>query len=217
MVERLRAASSRAELYLMYGQTEATARLATLLPHDVATRPGSIGKAIPGVSLAVLDEEGRLAPPGETGEIVARGDNVMVGYWNDPEETARVLRPDGLHTGDLARMDEDGYLYIVGRQSDIIKCGAYRISPKEIEEAILELDGVAEVAVTGRPDELLGEAPVALVVPEGDGLLSPQAVLDHCREALPRHKMVREVRLVPALPKAASGKVRRSDLACLWP
>lgn len=213
VVEQIRAAVPRVRLFLMYGQTEATARLSTLLPEELDTKPGSIGRGIPGVTLEVLDADGKRLPPGEVGEIVARGENIMRGYWNDPEETALVLRPEGLRTGDLAATDAEGYLYIVGRKSDIIKSGAYRINPKEIEEVILTVAGVAEVAVAGVPDEIWGEAPVAFVVRSaGDATATEPEILECCRRHLPRYKLVREVRFVESLPRTATGKIRRSAL-----
>ncbi len=212
VVQRIREAFPHIELYLMYGQTEASARLSSLMPRDVDRKLGSIGKGIPGVELRVLDEEGRPVQPGEIGEIVARGENIMVGYWNDPEGTARVKRPEGLRTGDLATVDEDGYIYVVGRKSDLIKSGSYRIHPKEIEEAILELDGVAEVAVVGLPDEILGEAPVAFVVPGQGHELKEADIIKHCARTLPRYKVVKRVIFVDSLPKTSSGKVRRNVL-----
>lgn len=216
-VERIRKRLPHVSLYLMYGQTEATARLSTLLPDELAARPGSIGRGIPGVRLRVVDGEGRPVAAGETGELVAEGDNVMTGYWNDPEQTADVLRPEGLRTGDLARCDEDGYFYLVGRKSDMIKYGAHRIHPGELEEVILELPGVAEVAVAGVPDEILGELPVAFVVRTSDAAsLTRDAVLRHCEANLPRHKAVRAVRMVDQLPKTPSGKVRRGELVRRW-
>ncbi|MEO2035163.1 MAG: class I adenylate-forming enzyme family protein, partial [Planctomycetaceae bacterium] len=149
-------------------------------------------------------------PAGEVGEIVARGPNIMLGYWNDPQGTKKVLRPEGLRTGDLARVDDDGYIFIVGRRSDMIKSGAYRISPHEIEDIILRRPDVAEVAVVGRPDDVWGEIPVAFVVAAGEA--DPEAILAACRRALPRYKQPRSIRIVDSLPRTSSGKVRRSLL-----
>ena len=213
VVEQLRKITPKVDLFPMYGQTEATARLSTLMPEELDAKPGSIGRGIPGVTLRVLDETGQPVTPGEVGEIVARGDNVMVGYWNDPRQTEDVLRPEGLRTGDLARVDEDGYIYIEGRKSDIIKSGAYRISPEEIEEIILELAGIAEVAVVGLPHDLWGEAPTAFVVrsPSGDAP-SQRDILDHCGRHLPRYKVIHDATFVDSLPRTSSGKVKRSEL-----
>ena len=213
VIRRLKESLPHIRIFPMYGQTEAAARLSTLMPEEVDVKLGSIGKGIPGVKLAVLDEHGQPVAPGKVGEIVAQGDNVMVGYWNDPQGTESVLRPEGLRTRDLATVDEDGYLYIVGRTSDIIKYGAYRINPQEIEEVILELDGVAEVAVAGIADEVFSEIPVAFIVPSSNGLsLSEDDVQQHCLANLPRHKLVRSVRFVESLPKTSSGKIRRQEL-----
>jgi len=213
MVREIRPCVEHAEIFLMYGQTEAAARLSTLMPEDLHAKLGSIGKGIPGVELAVLDDRGQPAAVGETGEIVARGDNIMAGYWNDPQGTRAVLRPDGLHTGDMARVDEDGYIYIVGRRSDMIKCGSYRINPKELEELILEMDGVAEVTVAGCPDDILGEVPVAFVIPSpGRNGLCEQDVLERCNRQLPRHKQIRRVEILESIPRTPSGKIKRHEL-----
>jgi acyl-CoA synthetase (AMP-forming)/AMP-acid ligase II len=211
--KRLQSVVPDAQLFLMYGQTEATARLSTLLPEDVEHRLGSIGKGIDGVELQVLDEQASRVAIGEVGEIVARGDNIMTGYWNDREESQRVLRPEGLRTGDLARIDEDGYIWIVGRSSDFIKYGAYRINPAEIEDVLLAVDGIAEAAVAGAPDELWGEIPVGYVV-ASDAATPPseRELLDLCRRQLPRYKQLREVHFVESLPRTASGKIKRGEL-----
>jgi acyl-CoA synthetase (AMP-forming)/AMP-acid ligase II len=212
-VGRLRECVPHVQIFPMYGQTEASARLSTLMPEDLERKLGSIGKGIPGVTLRVLDEAGNPVPVGEVGEIVAQGPNIMKGYWNDAEATREVLKPEGLRTGDLARVDEDGYIFIDGRRSDMIKSGAYRINPQEIEDVILELDGVADAAVAGCPDELMGEVPVAFVIPaaECDGLTA-DAVIDHCRRSLPRYKHIRRAELTETLPRTNSGKIKRHEL-----
>ena len=213
VVEQLRDVVPDVQLFLMYGQTEATARLSTLLPDEIGAKLGSIGRGIPGVTLSVLDENGKHVPPGEVGEITARGDNIMEGYWHDPQATGGVLCSEGLRTGDLARVDEDGYIYIVGRQSDIIKSGAYRINPQEIEEVLLTHTGVAEVAVIGQPDEFLGESLVGFVVPSPSAQqLDEDSLLEHARKQLPRYKQVRTIRIVESLPKTSSGKIKRNEL-----
>ncbi len=202
-----------AKIFIMYGQTEAAARLSYLEPGELLRKAGSIGKAIPGVTLTVKKDGMLPAPAGEVGEIVAQGDNIMTGYWNSPVETENVLKADGLHTGDLARMDEDGYLYIVGRKSDMIKSGAHRISPKEIEEAILELPAVHEVAVVGVEDEYLGEAIVAHVVPKEGRELVGREIQAYCRGILPPYKVPKTVIISSELPKTQSGKIRKYALA----
>lgn len=205
------------EIYIMYGQTEATARLTYLPPPDLYTKPGSIGKPIPGVDIELITEHGMTAKEGEEGEIVAQGRNVMVGYWNNPEETRKVLRDGKLYTGDIAKKDHDGYLYIVGRRSDMIKSGAHRISPKEIEEVILEMSEVQEVTVLGANDDILGEAVRAVIVLKEGRSLDAKKVQRHCQIKLASFKIPKEVIFVDELPKTSSGKVRRYLLKDLAP
>ncbi len=201
-----------ARLFVMYGQTEAAPRLSYLAPEDLSRKLGSVGKAMPGVTLRVLDPAGEPVPTGEVGELVATGPNVMVGYWEDPEGTARALRSEGLRTGDLARADDEGFLYIVGREGDLIKAGAHRVGPQEIEAAIERLEGVEQCAVVGVPDALEGEAIAAYVVLAPGSELDERALLRHCREELPRHKTPAHFRIVDALPSTDTGKLRRAAL-----
>ena len=145
--------------------------------------------------------------------MLLRGDNVMLGYWDDPDSTREVVRPEGLWTGDLARVDHDGYIYVLGRRSDMIKTGAYRISPQEIEELLLEIVGVADAAVVGWPDDILGQVVVAYVTLfAGHSGLNAETVLQRCNELLPRHKQVRRVEVVDSIPKTGSGKIKRHEL-----
>ncbi len=200
------------KIFIMYGQTEASARLSYLEPDKLLEKIGSIGLGIPGVTLKVKDDKGNVCPTGETGEIVAAGDNVMLGYWNQPEETARVLKSDGLHTGDLAKTDEDGYLYIVSRKSDMIKSGAHRISPKEIEEILAEFPDVVESAVIGVPDEILGENIKAIIVLKDGSKATQKDILKHCRMNLPAFKIPKVVEFRESLPKTSSGKIKKHVL-----
>jgi long-chain acyl-CoA synthetase len=215
-VDALREAVPHAHLFLMYGQTEATARLSTLMPGDIERKRGSIGRGIPGVSLSVCGEDGSPVGVGEIGEIVANGPNIMLGYWNDEENTRRVLRPEGLRTGDLATVDTDGFIYIVGRGNDMIKSGSFRLHPQEIESTIAEVAGVAEVAVVGAEDTIWGERPIAYVVPTANATSDlAMQVMAHCQERLTRHKQPREITLITDLPKTSSGKVKRAELRAL--
>ena len=152
------------QFIVMYGQTEATARLSYLPPDKLSEKIGSIGRAIPGVTLSVLDDNGNNVDIGQIGEIVASGDNIMQGYYKDDEETQSVLRNGSLYTGDLGRVDEDGFIFLESRKKEIIKVGGKRVSPKEIEEVILSVAEVIDCIVESVYDELLGEAIKASIV-----------------------------------------------------
>jgi acyl-CoA synthetase (AMP-forming)/AMP-acid ligase II len=211
-IRRLRQVLPHAKLFVMYGQTEATARITYLPPEKLDAKLGSVGIAIPGVEVQIRDECDREVAPDEAGEICVRGANVMQGYWNDPRESARVLIDGWLHTGDIARRDKDGYIFIVGRRSDMIKTGAHRVSPQEIEEVIAELDGVAEVAAVGVADEILGEVIKAVIVPRAGCALDKRGVQAHCHARLALYKVPKHVEFVAELPKTASGKLKRFSL-----
>ncbi len=149
----------------MYGQTEATARLSCVAPERLLDKLGSIGKGIPGVRLRVLNESGKDVLESETGEIVAEGPNVTLGYWRDPEETAACFKGGRLHTGDIATVDAEGFIYIVDRAKDFLKCGGKRVGCRQLEQQILQFESLLEVAVIGVPDEVLGEAVKAFAAP----------------------------------------------------
>lgn len=212
LARRVRAAFPGARLFVMYGQTEASARLTCLPPERLDERPGSVGTPIAGVRIRVRRECGADALPGEQGEVWARGDNVMTGYWNAPEATATVLVDGWLRTGDLGHLDADGFLWLAGRRADMIKTGAHRVHPQDVEEVIAELPGVREVAVAGIDDALLGQAVAAYLV-AGAGAPDERAVKAHCRRRLAGYKIPKQVAFVAELPKTASGKVRRAALA----
>jgi long-chain acyl-CoA synthetase len=202
------------KFFVMYGATEATARLSYLPPDKVLTKLGSIGKGISGVKLEVLNENGNPVQPGETGEVTAHGDNIMTGYYGDPQETAVVIKNGRLYTGDLATVDEEGYIYITGRAKQIIKSGGYRISPNEIEEFICSIDGVSGCVVMGLPDEIMGEAVVAVVQPD----IVPEStlrktILSRCTQHFPSYKVPKEVYCVREFPLNASNKVDKPALA----
>ncbi|VAW73213.1 Long-chain-fatty-acid--CoA ligase [hydrothermal vent metagenome] len=208
-IQRLREQVPHADFFIMYGQTEASARLSYLPPEMLDAKMGSIGIAIPGVTLEVRNEQGKIVRSGETGEIWATGKNIMNGYWQDEGLSCEVLHEGWLKTGDLAYCDDEGYLFIVGRSSEMIKSGAHRISPKEIEEVILELDGVEEIAAVGVPDDMLGQIIKVVVVVASGYDLQKRNIQAHCKKNLASYKIPKQVEFVNEIPRTASGKVRR--------
>jgi acyl-CoA synthetase (AMP-forming)/AMP-acid ligase II len=212
-IEKLRQQLPNTEVFIMYGQTEATARLSYLAPEHLQTKLGSVGMPLAGVEIAVRNSEGMNVATGEVGEICARGPNIMLGYWREPEMTAQVLRDGWLHTGDLGHLDEDGYLYIDGRAVEMIKVGAFRVSPQEVEEVLATCPGVQEVAVTGVADEVLGQSIKAVIVLREGAPADLRAVKAHCRQHLASYKVPKIVEFAAALPRTSSGKVQRFKLA----
>jgi len=208
-IERLKTVLPDIDFYVMYGQTEASARLSYLPPDKLWSKLGSIGIAIPGVELQIMNDEHSPVPDNVTGEIYAKGANIMMGYWKDVEATQKVMHDDWLKTGDLAYRDEDGYLYIVGRSKEMIKSGAHRISPKDIEEVILEIDGIEEVAVVGFDDDLLGQVIKAFVVLSPGAKLDKMHIMRHCKINLANYKLPKLIEFTEEIPRTASGKVRR--------
>lgn len=217
-VRRIREIFPRARLFLMYGLTEAF-RSTYLDPAEVEARPDSIGKAIPGVQIEVVREDGSPCDPGEPGELIHRGALIARGYWNNPEKTAEVYRPNPLlppgnrflekvvYSGDLVRKDEQGFLYYLGRRDNMIKVSGYRVSPTEVEELLAGSGMVAESVVFGVPDEELGYRIRAVVVFRGSE--EARALLEHCQRAAPSYLVPRDIIAVKAFPKTASGKIDR--------
>lgn len=204
---------SGVEIFIMYGQTEATARLSYLPPNKLDEKLGSIGKGIPGTELKVIDKEGKTIKAGDVGEVVACGGNIMKGYFNDKEETDKVIRNGYLYTGDLATVDNDGYIYIVAREKQIIKSGGNRISPKEIENIIIQIPSVIEAAVIGTPDNILGEAIKAFIVLNNEALkVDEKYIIEYCKNNLPSYKVPKYVVFLDSLPKNSSGKIMIGDL-----
>jgi acyl-coenzyme A synthetase/AMP-(fatty) acid ligase len=200
----------------MYGLTE-TKRTLYLPPDQLDVRPDSVGIAIPGTQVWVEDEAGNRLGANQIGELVIRGGHVMRGYWQAPEATAARYRPGPLpgewvcYSGDLFRMDEEGYLYFVGRKDDIIKSRGEKVAPKEIENVLYKLPGVVEAAVVGVPDPLLGEAIKAFVVVKGTAV-SDKDILRHCRQHLEDFMVPQSVEFRQALPKTTSGKIKKTTL-----
>jgi long-chain acyl-CoA synthetase len=201
------------DFFVMYGQTEATARISYLPPHRLVDKRGSAGVPVPGVEIEIRREDGSRADPREIGGIWVRGDNVMRGYWQDPELSATVLRDGWLNTLDQGFIDHDGFLYIDGRRSDIIKTGAHRVQPQDIEAAITLLDAVEDVGVVGADDDLLGQVIRAVVVVKQGAELSEMQVKAHCRERLAPYKVPKFVEFLSELPRTATGKLQRFRLA----
>jgi long-chain acyl-CoA synthetase len=212
-IDWVRSAFRPARLFVMYGQTEATARLSYLPPERAEDKRGSIGIPIPGVELRILDEAGAELPPGEVGELVARGANVTPGYLGEPEETAAILRDGWLWTGDLAERDPDGFFYHRGRAKEILKIGGHRASPIEIEQVVAQHPDVAEAAVIGVPHELLGEVPHVFVVLRPGATPVEADLVRFCRGRLPAYRVPVGVTFVETLPRNESGKLLRAELA----
>jgi amino acid adenylation domain-containing protein len=216
-IRRLRQRFPRAKVYSMYGLTE-TKRTLYLPPEELDRRPGSAGIAIPGTEVWLEDENGQRLGPNQVGELVIRGRHVMRGYWEDPEATAARYRPGPLpgervcYSGDLFRMDDDGFFYFVGRRDDIIKSRGEKVAPKEVENVLYALPGVVEAVVVGVPDAILGQAIKALVVTH-DKSLTEKDVVFHCRAHLEDFMVPQYVVFVDTLPKTSSGKIQRSAVA----
>lgn len=206
------------KVFLMYGLTEAF-RSTYLPPDQLDRRPTSIGKAIPNTEILVMSEEGKPCKPGEVGELVHRGPTVSLGYWGQPELTARVLRPHPClppevgdvervcYSGDYVTMDEDGYLYFVGRRDTMIKSSGFRISPTEVEEVLFRSSLVKGAAVIGIPDEVLGQSIKAFVVGRDGEQLDPEKLREFCAASMPRHMIPTTIEVLEALPATTSGKV----------
>ncbi len=214
LVKELRAAQPNVKIFIMYGQTEATARLSYLPPELLDIKQGSIGRGLPSTKLEVIREDGKPVCPGseEVGEIVASGPNITHGYWNDPEETAKFFRGCKLYTGDMARVDGDGFIYIVDRARDFIKSMGNRVSPQEIEEIIASHPDVLHVAVIGIPDELWGEAIAAYVVPRKPGVVTDREIRRFCNDRLPNYKVPHVISILHRLPLNDHGKIMKAEL-----
>ena len=212
------------EIYLMYGLTEAF-RSSYLMPSEVDTRPDSIGKAIPGAELIVVNKAGQICAPNEAGELVHRGALVALGYWNDAQKTAERFRPvpgklSGLTlpeiavwSGDTVRMDEDGYLFFIGRDDDMIKVSGYRVSPLEVEEVVDQFEYVTEQVAIGVPHPVTGQAIILVVKQDQDRLLDATAIRKQCQVQLPAYLVPAYIEMMPeSLPRNANGKIDRKLL-----
>ncbi|WP_289055892.1 class I adenylate-forming enzyme family protein [Carboxylicivirga marina] len=195
------------DFVVMYGQTEATARLSYLPVENLKDKLGSIGKGIPNVELRVVNNEGVKVQPNEVGEIIAKGDNVMLGYYQEDEETAKTIIGEWLYTGDLATVDSDGFIYHAARRKEIIKVGGRRVSPKEIEEVIVGIEGVIDCSIVAVEDEVLGEAIKAiLVVNNQNNNISAEDVKRVCADKLASYKIPQAVEFQENLNINSTGK-----------
>jgi len=177
-----------------------------------AHKAGSIGIPIANVEMSVQDESGKMLGVNETGEICVRGGNVMMGYWNQPEETRKVMRGDWLLTGDVGHRDADGYYYITDRKKDMLIVNGINVYPREIEEVIYHFPGVKEAAVIGVPDARRGEQPLAFVAAAEGQTLDEKALLQFIRDRLADYKVPKQIVIMPALPKNATGKILKTEL-----
>ena len=217
-IQKLRKLFPHVKLFSMYGLTECK-RVSYLPPEQLDTRPTSVGRGMPNEEVYVVDENGHRVPPNVVGELVVRGANVMKGYWELPAETAERLKPGPLpnemvlYTGDLFRMDEEGYLYFFGRKDDIIKTRGEKVSPKEVEDVLYALPGIAEAAVIGMADDVLGQSIRAVVTLREGARLTEQDVLRHCAARLENFMVPQSVVFVPSLPKTGTGKINKRLVA----
>lgn len=200
------------EICIMYGATEASARLTFLEPDQLENKINSIGKPIPGVQIKILDQNCREVAGGQTGELVASGKNIMLGYWKDPVTTAKTLNENGYHTGDQGYIDKDGFFFIKGRKDSLLKVGGHRINPQEVEDAIIETDLTIESAVIGVKDDLLGHKLIALATPKNKDI-DANMILSKCSKLLPKYKMPAKIQIVKFLPKNANGKINKNKCA----
>jgi long-chain acyl-CoA synthetase len=212
LIKELAEAKPKAKVFVMYGQTEATARLSYLPPEKLGEKLGSIGKGIPGVELRVVKEDGSPAAPGEIGEIIARGDNISPGYLDDPEATSAKFADGVLHTGDLATVDSEGYIFVVDRKDDFIKSWGYRVSSQEVESCVLELKDVVSAAAVGVSDLEAGEAIMVFAALKPGSGLDAESILAHCRGRLAKYMVPAGITFVDALPLNSNGKVLKSEL-----
>lgn len=207
----------QAKIYSMYGLTECK-RCTYLPPKDLERKPTSVGIAIPNTELWIVDENDKKVGPGEVGQLVIRGATVMKGYWDKPEQTSKKLKPGPLpgeqvlYTGDYCKLDEEGYLYFIGRMDDVIKSRGEKVAPKEVENALVNIPGVKEVAVIGVDDELLGQAVKAFIVLEEGVSMTEKQIQGESQLRLENFMVPKYVQIVPDLPKTTTGKIKKTDL-----
>ncbi|MFO0722498.1 MAG: class I adenylate-forming enzyme family protein [Myxococcota bacterium] len=216
-LDELHAAIPNTGIHTAYGQTEASPRITYIGPSEIFVKRGSAGKELPGVRVDIVDGEGRALARGQIGEVAVAGPNIMKGYVSGDEKSSGRIDAEGrLRTGDLGRIDEDGHLFLVGRSSDMIKTAGERVFPKEVEDVVLSHPSVSEAAVIGVKDPALGEKIVTMVVLKEGATLTLAELRTHCVKVMPFVRAPRELKILAALPKTASGKINRGGLQELW-
>jgi long-chain acyl-CoA synthetase len=210
-IREMRAAFPSVKFYVMYGQTEATARISCMEPERWEEKPGSVGRPLDNLMVSIVDEERNALGTGQVGELLVKGPSVCGGYFNDLEETRRVFSDGWLHTGDLARQDEEGFLWIQGRKGSFLKMRGIRVSFAEVEEKVTSIPGVYECAAVAVDHPEVGEAISLFIVPD-DGV---RIVDEEVRRHLPAHWTLDSIRFVSELPKTSAGKIARTSLSIL--
>jgi acyl-CoA synthetase (AMP-forming)/AMP-acid ligase II len=205
----------RKRLYLMYGQTEASPRLTYLAPELAGHKPNSVGKPIPGVRIRIIDERGNNRRAGREGEIIARGDNVMLGYWKNKKETARAVKNGWLYTGDIGYRDKDGDLFITARKRGFVKIGAHKVNPLEIEKALQDKKGILETAVVDFPDKILGRRLKLFAVVSPKAAVKESQIMDFCKKRFPKYKIPSEIKVVSRMPRDGYGRIDKDKLRAL--
>lgn len=208
-VNAMRSTFPHAKFYVMYGQTEATARIACMEPERWDDKPGSVGRVLDNLTVSIVDDQENEVPRGQVGELLVKGPSICSGYWNDREETQHIFRDGWLRTGDLARQDEDGYLWIVGRRGAFLKMRGTRVSLAEVEGRVAAIPGVFECGACAVAHPEAGEALLLLVVPDREKSIEKQEI----SRKLPAHWTLDSIRLVSELPKTANGKLARAQLS----
>ncbi|MFH1243218.1 MAG: long-chain fatty acid--CoA ligase [Pseudomonadota bacterium] len=209
---RLRDIFSKAWMFDNYGMTEAAGGITTLTPLDSQRKEASVGTPLIAVEMRVVDENDSEVATGQVGEVVFRGNNLMKGYYKDPDATREAMRNGWMHTGDLGRLDEEGFLYIVDRKKDMIITGAENVYPREVEEVLYAHSKIAEAAVIGIPDPKWGEAITAVVVLNSGAEASQEEIIDFCRGKIAGFKCPKSVKFLEELPKNAAGKILKRVL-----
>ncbi len=216
-IRKFRSLFPDVKLFSMFGLTECK-RVGYLDPNLLDDKPDSVGTAMPNCEVFIVDENGKEVPGGEKGQLIVRGSNVMQGYWNDPALTEKTYRPGEytddrrLHSGDYFKQDGEGFLYFLGRGDDMIKVRGERISAKEIENALLKMEGVAEAAVVGVPDEILGQAVAVFIAPKSGIQITQKEVMKFCSQNLESFAMPKFIEILKKLPKTPNGKIDKKQL-----